>query len=241
MATAHPTDESAHCHTDELDTRTDTDELVVTWTCQDRPGIVHAVTGACVQAGGNLTELQQFASADTGNFFMRLQVEGVKSATVIKQALRDASRQDGRIEIIDETLDRREMLALIQAADCYTSLHRAEGFGLGMAEAMALGKPVIATASSGNAEFVTPETAYAIPYKLRDVPPDGYVYPEGQVWAEPDEAACAAAMAQVFGNQAEAQERAHAGQAFIARRFGPANVGKIVATRLAEIFARLKL
>ena len=74
MATAHPTDESAHCHTDGLDTRTDTDELVVTWTCQDRPGIVHAVTGACVQAGGNLTELQQFASADTGNFFMRLQL-----------------------------------------------------------------------------------------------------------------------------------------------------------------------
>ncbi len=159
----------------------------------------------------------------------------------IKQALRDASRQDGRIEIIDETLDRREMLALIQAADCYTSLHRAEGFGLGMAEAMALGKPVIATAYSGNAEFVTPETAYAIPYKLRDVPPDGYVYPEGQVWAEPDEAASAAAMAQVFGDQAEARERAHAGQAFIARRFGPANVGNIAATRLAEIFASLKI
>ena len=43
-------------------------------TCDDRPGIVHAMTGAIVAAEGNITELQQFASVDTGRFFMRLQV-----------------------------------------------------------------------------------------------------------------------------------------------------------------------
>ncbi|WP_018043392.1 glycosyltransferase [Methylobacterium sp. 88A] len=157
----------------------------------------------------------------------------------VKQELQDATRQDGRIEIMDTTLDRTEMLALLKAADCYVSLHRAEGFGLGMAEAMAFGKPVIATGYSGNAEFVTPETAYPIPYKLRTVPPDGYVYPKGQVWAEPDEFACAAAMLRAFGDRAEAAERARAGQDFIERRFGPENVGRIAADRLNAIFAQL--
>ncbi len=155
----------------------------------------------------------------------------------IKQQLRDAARQDGRIEIIDTTLDRPEMLALLKAADCYVSLHRAEGFGLGMAEAMAFGKPVIATAYSGNVEFVTPETAYPIPYRLHKVPSDGYVYPEGQVWADPDEAACAAALVRVFTDRADAAKRAQAGQDFVAMRFGPANVGRIAAGRLKEIFA----
>src|SRR4051794_41810072 len=48
---------------------------VLSLVCQDEPGIVHAVSGAIVQAGGNITESQQFSSADTGRFFMRLQVE----------------------------------------------------------------------------------------------------------------------------------------------------------------------
>lgn len=156
----------------------------------------------------------------------------------IKQQLRDAARQDGRIEIIDMTLDRPEMLALLKAADCYVSLHRAEGFGLGMAEAMAFGKPVIATGYSGNAEFVTPETAYPIPYKLRTVPSDGYVYPEGQVWAEPDETACSAAMVRVFSDKIDAAQRARAGQDFVRQRFGLENVGQIAAGRLREIFAQ---
>ena len=156
----------------------------------------------------------------------------------IKQQLRDAARQDSRIEIMDTTLDRPEMLALIKAADCYVSLHRAEGFGLGMAEAMAFGKPVIATGYSGNAEFVTPETAYPIPYKLRKVPSDGYIHPEGQVWAEPDETACSAAMIRVFSDRNDAARRARAGQDFVQWRFGPENVGQIAAGRLKEIFAQ---
>src|SRR6185312_15095449 len=47
---------------------------VLTLVCADRPGIVHAISGAIVDAGGNITESQQFASLDTGTFFMRLQV-----------------------------------------------------------------------------------------------------------------------------------------------------------------------
>ena len=48
---------------------------VLTFICPDRPGIVHAISGAVVQAGGNITESQQYTSEDTGRFFMRLQIE----------------------------------------------------------------------------------------------------------------------------------------------------------------------
>jgi formyltetrahydrofolate deformylase len=48
---------------------------VLTFVCPDRPGIVHAISGAVVNAGGNITESQQFTSEDTGRFFMRLQIE----------------------------------------------------------------------------------------------------------------------------------------------------------------------
>ena len=51
------------------------EHLVLTIVCPDRPGIVHAVTGAIVRSGGNITELQQFASADTDRFFMRVQID----------------------------------------------------------------------------------------------------------------------------------------------------------------------
>ena len=131
------------------------------------------------------------------------------------------------------------MFALMNAADCYVSLHRAEGFGLGMAEAMAMGKPVIATNYSGNTEFLRDDTGYPVPFRLKRVGPDDYVYAEGQVWADPDEAACAAAMARVVADPQEAASKAKAGQAFIAERYGLANVGRIVETRLAEIHAAL--
>ena len=60
---------------------------VLTFVCADLPGIVHAVSGAVVQSGGNITESQQFSSADTGRFFMRLQVESESDRAVFESAL----------------------------------------------------------------------------------------------------------------------------------------------------------
>jgi GT2 family glycosyltransferase len=161
----------------------------------------------------------------------------VEHFPVLKRALRAAALDDERIRVIDESLTRQEMLALLAAADCYTSLHRAEGFGFGLTEAMALGKPVIGTDYSGNTEFLTPETGYPIPYSLRPVGSDEYIYPEGQVWADPDEDACAAAMQRVFHEPEEAKAKAAVGQRFVMNRYGAVNVGRIVEDRVQEIVA----
>ena len=125
----------------------------------------------------------------------------------------------------------------MESADSYVSLHRSEGFGFGMAEAMALGKVVIGTDYSGSTDFLTEQTGYPIPYALRKVAPDEYVHTDGQVWAEPDEAACAAAMRRVFIDREEAATKASAGQRLVLSRYGTDNVGRAVESRLNEIFA----
>ena len=60
---------------------------ILTLVCPDQPGIVHAISGAIVEAGGNITESQQYSSADTGTFFMRLQVESAADRSTVAAAL----------------------------------------------------------------------------------------------------------------------------------------------------------
>src|SRR5436305_7216483 len=76
-----------------------------------------------------------------------------------------AARKIGAI-VIDEILPRDEANGLLAACDCYVSLHRSEGLGLTLAEAMLLGKPVIATNYSGNLDFMTPATSRLVDYRL---------------------------------------------------------------------------
>lgn len=156
----------------------------------------------------------------------------------LKQALRAAAEDDRRIMVIDESLTRQEMLGLLSGTDCYTSLHRAEGFGFGLTEAMALGKPVIGTDYSGNTEFLMPETGYPVPFELKPIGLDEYIYPESQVWAYPDEDACADAMRRVFTLPEEAKAKAEAGQRFVRNRYNPTNVGRIAEARAREILAQ---
>src|SRR5205085_74667 len=118
-------------------------------------------------------------------------------------SLREAAR-GASVRILDRVLTRPELNTLMNLSDCYVSLHRSEGFGLTMAEAMSLGKPVIATAYSGNLEFMTPWNSELVPYELVAVPPRCDPYPVGAHWAEPDVDAAAAAMRRVAGDPSHA-------------------------------------
>jgi glycosyltransferase involved in cell wall biosynthesis len=92
---------------------------------------------------------------------------------------------DPRIVVIDQELDRPRAIALLALCDCFVSLHRSEGFGRGPAEAMLLGKPVIATDYSGTRDFVTKDTAFRVGCELVPVGKDEYPGATGQVWAYP--------------------------------------------------------
>jgi glycosyltransferase involved in cell wall biosynthesis len=103
------------------------------------------------------------------------------------QAFLNECQTDKRIQLITETLDRPEVLGLINACDVYVSLHRAEGFGRTLAEAMLLGKPVVATNYSGNVDYMTQSSTYLVEANLINVKDNEYQWSDledKQVWAD---------------------------------------------------------
>lgn len=155
-----------------------------------------------------------------------------------REALAAAARRDSRITISHGAWPRADVLALLASVDCYVSLHRSEGFGLGMAEAMTMAKPVIATAYSGNADYLTAETGYPVPYTMQPVGHDDYPHAAGNAWAEPDVAAAAALMRTVAADPASARAKGLKGQAYVREHYGPKAIGAMAAARLREIQAR---
>lgn len=99
--------------------------------------------------------------------------------------LLNAAASDHRILVRDDIIGRGDMQALQRCVDAYVSLHRSEGFGLGLAECMRLGKPVIATAWSGNMEYMTRDNSCLVDYQLIPVNEGEYVHHTGQRWADP--------------------------------------------------------
>src|SRR5262249_10907348 len=153
----------------------------------------------------------------------------------IMETIRQAKLADRRIQIIDRSLLREDMLSLIHATDVYVSLHRSEGFGLGMAEAMSFGRIVIGTNFSGNTDFLTEQTGFPVPYTLRLVKPHEYNWAEEQVWAEPDLKAAVEIFRQVFEAPDLGMKRANAGRMLIRNKNGIAPVGRAMKERLIAL------
>ncbi|CAN5550838.1 hypothetical protein BH23ACI1_BH23ACI1_27090 [soil metagenome] len=140
-----------------------------------------------------------------------------------------------RIFILDTLLDRAHLNALMGLCDCYVSLHRSEGFGLTMAEAMAQGKPVIATGYSGNTDFMTPQNSYLVEYTLTTLEEDLGPYPRGSHWAAPDLEHASLLMRRVFDAPAEASDMAERGRLDVSRDLSPVAVGARLKARLEVI------
>ena len=134
----------------------------------------------------------------------------ISSACEPRSAIGPTSR------LVDGYYTAAEKDALVGLCDCYVSLHRSEGLGLTMAEAMAAGKPVIATGYSGNMQFMTPANSFLVDYVLTKVPANCQPYPEGTPWADPDLDHAARLMRSVY---AQPDEAAATGQRARARTF----------------------
>lgn len=124
---------------------------------------------------------------------------------------------------------------LIGTADLYISLHRSEGFGLTIAEAMAMGRPTVATAYSANVEFMTEESSYLIPYQLVPLEDDIAVYRKGNVWAEADIEAAARVLRHVYDNPEEAERKGHAAAEYMRENHNRETVGRRIAARARDI------
>lgn len=149
--------------------------------------------------------------------------------------LRDVAAGDPRIELRDGFLSREEMSGLQNSVDCYVSLHRAEGFGLGMAECMYLGKPVIATGYSGNLDFMDRDNSLLVDYKMVPLHDGDYMCWRGQHWADPDVTHAARLMRQVFGDRDLARRIGASAAASIRRSHSYAVCSAALTRRLREI------
>ena len=142
------------------------------------------------------------------------------------------------IVVMDGALPSHQVKAMMELCDCYASLHRSEGFGLGMAEAMALGKPVVATAWSANLEFMDEDTAYLVPAGAVPIPDDVAVYGGLGSWAEPDLDAAAAALRRVHDDPAGAARRGERARGHMASTRNPVLVGERLAAQAERLRRR---
>jgi SAM-dependent methyltransferase/glycosyltransferase involved in cell wall biosynthesis len=149
-----------------------------------------------------------------------------------------AGRPD--IHLIEDTITTGMKNAMIAGCDCYISLHRSEGLGLTMAEAMYFGRPVIATAYSGNLDFMTAQNSFLVPHTMTEIGPGADPYPAGAQWAEPDLDQAAELMRRVFENQEGAAVRGRRAAEEIRQTHSPEAAGEAIKLRM-ELIKRARL
>lgn len=140
------------------------------------------------------------------------------------------------VHLICDTLPRIAAYELQQTCDCFVSLHRAEGFGLNVAEAMFLGKPVITTDWSGTAEFANASNACPVNYRLMTLDRDHGPYTRGQIWADADIDHAVHWMQRLVEEPALRERLGRQAAADIRQHFSPAAIGQRYRQRL-ETFA----
>ena len=178
--------------------------------------------------------IQAFKRAFPSEANARLVLKLVHADRALVERLR-AEAADARVLVVDRVFDRDEVNSLIALSDCYVSLHRSEGFGLTLAEAMALGKPVIATGYSANVDFMNVSNSLLVRYQMvrleRDLPP----YPRGSVWADPDVDHAAELMRMVYADPDRARKLGERARADVMAYLSPEAAAARISERLALI------
>jgi glycosyltransferase involved in cell wall biosynthesis len=143
------------------------------------------------------------------------------------------------IALLTEELPEEELHALHAIGDCYISLCRAEGWGLGAFEAGWMGKPVVMTGWGGQTAFLRPETSFLVDWRQVPVRPAtaNRSYTPNQNWAEPDMASAIAAMRTVYADPAAAYARGKLLREDLHRRFAE---DQVVAALESDVWSEVR-
>ena len=151
--------------------------------------------------------------------------------------LADSLGLSEKLITIDDFIPQEDLVNFTNACDVYVSLHRGEGFGLGIAEAMSLGKAVIVTNYSSTAEFCTQENSIPIPYKIVAVPPDQVdvdAYRNVTKWADPDISSAADALLRLYNDSDLRFRLGRKAMAFIQNHYSITNFKKSIESFLTD-------
>ena len=165
-------------------------------------------------------------------------INGDKRPSDLAELCEESSTRSD-VVVIDRYMSSMETSTLTSLADCYVSLHRSEGLGLTIAEAIALGVPTIATAYSGNLDFMDEWDTWRVPCTMTRVGRGAGGYDPAAQWAEPDLDAAARMMREVWENPAAAREKADRARVRLLESFSTERCGARMRARLEEIWTEL--
>ncbi len=177
------------------------------------------------------------AFAPTDGALLVMKIFGADGHAADLNRIRYAARDRDDVIIIAASWPIEDVHALIAGCDCMLSMHRSEGFGITLAEAMAYGRPVVATAYGGNTEFMDDTTAFPVPFTLTPIPDDAAPYPVGGEWASPDISAAAGLLRAVRADPIAAAARGRAGRERIEQSHSPGRAGAFIASALQGLMA----
>ncbi|MBB3135190.1 glycosyltransferase involved in cell wall biosynthesis [Rhizobium pisi] len=158
-------------------------------------------------------------SAECPSAFLLMKASGDISKDEGLRELVGSVAGDSRISIVTDKLSNSEINGLIRSSDAYLSLHRSEGFGLTVAEAIMQHTPVVSTAWSGTADFCDPDNTWLVGSSLIpvvDTHPE-FAALEGAVWADPSPEEAAAYLREIFRAPELAREKAEKAREFLLR------------------------
>lgn len=189
-----------------------------------------------------LALVEAFTRAFSGEDKAKLLIKtmNVKPGDFYHTQLKREIKRYKNIILSEGRFERGKILDLFKTSDCYVSLHRSEGFGATIFEAMALGKPVIATGYSGNMDFMNVDNSYPVRYKLVKIKEDVGPYKKGNLWAEPDINHAAKLMDYVFENQEVAREVGRRAKEYVEKNYNWQTLAGNLLDRIKIIQERLR-
>ncbi len=165
-----------------------------------------------------------------------IKASNLHQASQERDRLKELTTEYPYIHLIDADLSIEEVNSLLYNCDCYVSLHRAEGFGVNLAEAMFYGKPTIATGYSANTEFMNVGNSFLVKYNLVELEQDYKTYKKGDICAEPDIDHAAFLMHYVFNNYRQASQIGTRAAHDIKSILSPENIGIKIKNRVEYIY-----
>ena len=201
-----------------------------------------------VQRKNPLGLLEAFTQAFEGNDNVRLILKTQNRFKVfdpvqarIWNRIEAYVRRDPRIMVMNETLSYQDLLRLKLGSNCYISLHKSEGWGFGMIEAMNLQVPVVCTGYSGNLEFCSDETSWMVDFDEVLLQPDDYIFVRpGQKWADPRLDSAIEQMRNVYNNNTERETKVQRAHQNVQENFSPNAISRRYEERLKTIFSSIE-
>jgi len=161
-----------------------------------------------------------------------VKVSNLEHDSVLGEKLHAIARRHCNVRIISGYLEDMAIAELYEDADVYVSLHRAEGFGLTITDAISRGIPVICTGYSGNMEFCDASDIRLVSHELKQIDHERLRYRQGDIWAEPDMDDAVKAFKEVVVDPARMINRAAKARRRVLEGFSLSAIGNMSAARL---------